>query len=212
MRSYHPLQKLKNILDISYEFLEKLWEYVNCRATNSNQKALIGQNSSCYFNIQKLNLNLKIFSTLDNGPLIGGRGGGDVISNLACACIWPIAPRLTFFNAIEGFHSLHALTWKCQIRIYSSNIFNRIFFDHPGAIGLLLFLLDHSTYIFDITYESVDILSCHRPYAVRKSELKVYYLRPRKNVAFTNITKLHEKQQSSQRTTVKFNLALIIHR
>ena len=189
LRSYHPLQKLKNILDISYEFLEKLWEYVNCRATNSNQKALIGQNSSCYFNIRR-----------------------GVISNLACACIWPIAPRLTFFNAIEGFHSLHALTWKCQIRIYSSNIFNRIFFDHPGAIGLLLFLLDHSTYIFDITYESVDILSCHRPYAVRKSELKVYYLRPRKNVAFTNITKLHEKQQSSQRTTVKFNLAFIIHR
>ena len=133
MRSYHPLQKLKNILDISYEFLEKLWEYVNRRATNSNQKALIGQNSSCYFNIRR-----------------------GVISNLACACIWPIAPRLTFFNAIEGFHSLHALTWKCQIRIYSSNIFNRIFFYHPGGIGLLLFLLDH---IFDITYESVNILS-----------------------------------------------------
>ena len=59
--------------------------------------------------------------------------------------------------------------------LYLENIFNRIFFDHPGAVSFLLILLGYRTYIFDhTTYESVDISLCRRTYAVRKSEINIY--------------------------------------
>ena len=96
------------------------------------------------------------------------------------------------------------------------NIFIRILFHyHPGAIDLLLLLLAYNIYIFDnITYESVDILLCHRSYTVRKSEIKILLFKIEKKLCIHCIHQYHEvnlqteKHQSSERTTVKIQLSI----